>query len=318
MNDIAVKNVSNVKDVNLLSKQEVINSEVLNNFINFLDVAPLTVKAYRSGLRMFFGFLAVNGISNPNREDILSFKRELENAGKKPSTLALYLSSIKRFFAWTDTTGIYENIAVGIKAPKLSKGHKKDCLAAPQLKSILRDIDRSDREGLRNYAIMALMSCGGLRTVEVTRANVEDLDSAGGLPVLYIQGKGRTEKADFIKLPPQVESAIRDYLEARGPVEKDAPLFASESKRNKGQRLTTRTISRVAKQSMIKAGYNSPRLTAHSLRHSAITLALLSGQALPDVQAFARHSSINTTMIYNHAVNRMTSKCESSIAAEIF
>ena len=69
---------------------------------------------------------------------------------------------------------------------------------------------------------------------------------------------------------------------------------------------------------MINAGYQSARLTAHSLRHTAITLALMAGQNLADVQAFARHTSINTTMIYNHAVNRMKSLCESVIANQIF
>ena len=69
---------------------------------------------------------------------------------------------------------------------------------------------------------------------------------------------------------------------------------------------------------MINAGFNSNRLTAHSLRHTAVTLALLSGQSLTDVQAFARHSNINTTMIYNHSVNRMNSHCEFSIANLIF
>ena len=90
------------------------------------------------------------------------------------------------------------------------------------------------------------------------------------------------------------------------------------SKRNYGQALTTRTISGVCKNAILAAGFNSKRLTAHSLRHTAVTLALIAGENLADVQAFARHSSINTTMIYNHSVNRMTSQCETLIAKSIF
>lgn len=300
------------------TQPEVLTGETMNKFAGFLDVSTLTVKAYCSGLKMFARYLSNAGIKNPQRDDVLSFKNSMLEHGRKPSTVALYLTACRRFFSWTEAEGIYPNVAVGVKAPKLSKWHKKDCFTGLQLKGILTGIDRSSVEGLRNYAVMALMTAGGLRTVEVIRANVEDLRTVAGVPVLYVQGKGRTEKADFIKLPSQVEMAIREYLSARGHVKDTAPLFASESRRNKGGRLTTRTISGVAKHIMVDAGYNSRRLTAHSLRHSAITLALMGGRELADVQAFARHSNINTTMIYNHAVNRINSLCEDTIANAIF
>lgn len=299
-------------------RNNVISSNVIKSFTAFLDVAPSTVRSYSSGLKMFAKFLASHEIKNPTRECVVAFKKELEALGRKPSTIALYLSALRRFFTWTESNGIYKNITAGVKTPKLSKGHKKDCFSGVQVKNILSGIDRSTVEGLRNYAVMALMSCGGLRTVEITRANVEDLRVINGVTVLYIQGKGKTDKADFVKLPPQVEKAVREYLNARGQADMTAPLFVSESKRNKGHGLTTRTISGIAKNAMINAGFNSSRLTAHSLRHTAITLSIMAGANLPEVQAFARHSSINTTMIYNHAVNRFNSICENSIAREIF
>lgn len=295
-----------------------VNTTVITRFTSFLDVAPLTVRAYSSGIKQFAKYISVTGIKNPVRDDVMSFKKELEIQGKKPATIALYISALKRFFAWTETEGIYKNIAVGVKAPKLSKGHKKDCFTGAQVKSILSGIDRSNLEGLRNYAIMGLMTTCGLRTVEVTRATIEDLRTVGGVPVLYIQGKGKNEKTDFVKIPDQVETALRAYFKARGEIQTNEPLFTSISKRNRGSQLTTRSISGIAKTAMINAGFNSSRLTAHSLRHTAVTLALLGGQDLSDVQAFARHSSINTTMIYNHAVNRMQSQCENLIANYIF
>ena len=293
-------------------------NEVITRFTNFLDVAPITVSAYKSGIKQFAKYLSFTGIKNPVRDDVIAFKKELEAKSKKPATIALYISALKRFFAWTESEGIYKNITIGVKAPKLSRGHKKDCLTCSQVKSILSGIDRSNIEGLRNYALMGLMTTCGLRTIEVTRATIEDLRTVGGVPVLYIQGKGKTEKTDFVKIPDQVEKALREYFKARGKVSYHEPLFASVSKRNYGQALTTRTISGVCKNAMLAAGFNSKRLTAHSLRHTAVTLALIAGENLADVQAFARHSSINTTMIYNHAVNRMTSQCETLIAKSIF
>ena len=291
---------------------------IINNFLNFLDVSINTANAYRKALKQLFNYFYNYGVDNPNRDNILAFKKEMENKGRKPSTIALYLAAARRFFSWTEQSGIYPNITVGVKAPKLERGHKKDYFAAEQIKSVLSNIDRSDIEGLRNYAIIALMTTGGLRTVEVTRASVEDLRVVGGVSVLYVQGKGRADKTEFVKLTPQVEVAIREYLKVRGEVEMQAPLFASVSNRNRGARLTTRTIRGLCKNAMKAAGFNSDRLTAHSLRHTAVTLALLAGQDLAEVQHFARHHNISTTQIYAHNIDRMKSQCEMAISNAIF
>ena len=258
-----------------------------------------------------------NSIINPNREDIINFKKYLGEYCKT-NTIALYLAALRRFFQWTEQKGLYPNIAVGIKAPRIDKGHKKDYLAAEQVKGILHNMSCDSLEGLRNYAIMALMTTGGLRTIEIVRANVEDIRIVGGVTVLYIQGKGKTDKTDFIKLAPQVTQAIADYLTKRGQVKGSDPLFVSCSRRNKGQRLTTRTISYVCKNALRQNGFNSIRLTAHSLRHTAVTLALLAGLSLAEVQLFARHRNIATTQIYAHNIDRMKSQCENVIASAIF
>ena len=301
-----------------IAQSNITAAEIISKFTSYLDVSQLTVRAYMSGLKQFSKYLSSTGVKNPVRENVLAFKKELEVKGRKTATIALYLSALKRFFSWTESEGIYQNIANRVKAPKQAKGHKKDYFAGTQVKSILSVIDRSTIEGKRNYAMIGLITTCGLRTIEVVRANIEDIRVIGGVSVLYVQGKGRTEKTDFVKLTPQVEGALREYFKARGKVAQNEPLFASVSKRNFGHGLTTRTVSSVCKSAMSEAGFNSDRLTAHSLRHTAVTLALLSGQSLTDVQAFARHSSINTTMIYNHSVNRITSQCELSIANSIF
>ena len=295
-----------------------ITPKVINRFVEFLDVAPLTLRSYKAGISQFMNYLHLNGISRPSRDDVNGFKKMLTEAGRKPATVALYLSALRRFFDWTATEGIYPDITAGIKAPRQDKGHKRDFLPAPALKTVLTGIDRSTLEGKRNYAMMLLMTTGGLRTIEITRANVEDISTRGGCAVLYVQGKGRTSKADYVKLPAPALESLNEYLKARGQVRQSDPLFASCSRRNYGQRLTTRTVSGVCKTAMCAAGYNSNRLTAHSLRHSAVTLALMAGQTLAEVQYFARHSSINTTMIYAHNVERLKSDCEASILGAVF
>ena len=162
------------------------------------------------------------------------------------------------------------------------------------------------------------MTTGGLRTIEVSRANIEDLRTVGGNTVLFIQGKGKEEKTDYVKISPQVEKAIRAYLRDRGKTSEDSPLFASTSNNNKGKRLTTRTISGIVKETFKKAGYDSDRLTAHSLRHTAVTLSLLAGKDITEVQQFARHANIGTTMIYNHSLDKAKNTCSEAITEVLF
>ena len=295
-----------------------ISSTLLNDFFAYLDVTPKTTATYQRALRRLFKYFTDNGITRPVYDDVLNYKRALEGAGRKPATIALYLAAARRFFAWTEQRGIYPNIAAGVKAPKAERGHKRDFLGAEQLTGIFSRMRHDTLQERRDFAIMALMSTCGLRTVEISRANIEDMRTLGGLPVLYVQGKGRKDRTEFVKLSAPVQKAITDYLSLRGNVADTAPLFASCSQRNRNGRMTTRSISRIAKTTMRSAGYNSSRLTAHSLRHSAVTLALLGGMPLQETQAFARHSNMNTTMIYSHAVDRIKSMCENVVSDMIF
>ena len=295
-----------------------ISANLLDDFFAFLDVTPKTTATYQRALRRLFKYFTDNGITRPVYDDVLNYKRALEGAGRKPATIALYLAAARRFFAWTEQRGIYPNIAAGVKAPKAERGHKRDFLGAEQLTGIFSRMRHDTLQQRRDYAVMLLMSTCGLRTVEISRANIEDMRTLGGLPVLYVQGKGRKDRTEFVKLPAPVQKAITEYLSMRGKVADTAPLFASCSQRNRNGRMTTRSISRIAKTTMRSAGYNSPRLTAHSLRHSAVTLALLGGMPLQETQAFARHSNMNTTMIYSHAVDRIKSMCENVVSDMIF
>ena len=296
----------------------VLSSTVITRFTDFLDVSEITVKAYRSGIKQFITFLTLQNITQLNRETVIAFKKALVAEGRKASTVAMYLAAIRRFSAWCETEGLCSDFAKGVKSPKQDKSHKRDALSGAQLKACINGINRNSLQGKRDYAAFLLMATCGLRTIEVSRANVADLHEVQGQACLFVHGKGRTGKDEFVKLSAPVLQAIREYLSERGQVRETEPLFTSCSRRNKGGRLTTRTISAIAKQAMIRAGYNSTRLTAHSLRHSAATLAIQAGMPLQEVSEFMRHSDISITMVYVHSINRLKSACESAVTAAIF
>lgn len=296
----------------------VFTEDLFARFVGFIDAKPKTVETYTRAIRQLFAFFAARGITQPTREDILSYRDELKASGHKPTTVQNYITAARLFFQWLEQERIYPNIAAHIKGAKLDKEHKKDYLTSRQVKTILGKVDRSSLQGLRDYAILALMITGGLRTIEVSRADVGDLRAAGDNTVLYIQGKGRDEKTEYVKIDAKVEEALRDYLKARGSAAQTEPLFASLSNNSKGQRMSTRSISGIVKGHLQTAGFDSEKLTAHSLRHTAVTLSLLAGKNLAEVQQFARHANIATTQIYNHALDKAKNGCSEAIAKAIF
>ena len=302
---------------NAITQAQVITEDLYTRFTAYIDASEKTVQTYTRAIRQYAKWASENGISQPTREDILRYRDELKES-HKPTTVQNYITALRLFFQWTEQEQLYPNIANHIKGAKLDRSHKKDYLTSRQVKKVMETAKEESLQGLRDYAILALLFTGGLRTIEISRANIADIRTAGDNTVLYIQGKGREEKTEYVKIMPEVEDAIRAYLAARKPASTEEPLFTSTSNNSRGKRISTRSVSDIVKQALIKAGFNSDKLTAHSTRHTAVTLALLGGQSLQEVQQFARHANITTTQIYAHNLDRAKNQCEATIAKAIF
>ena len=174
----------------------------------------------------------------------------------------------------------------------------------------LASFDTNTTEGLRDYALFNLLIRTGLRTVEVSRATVGDLRQESGEAILQVQGKGRDSKDDFVLLVDETLRPLRKYLASRGALSEKDPLFSSTSNRTNGEPLKERTISWIIKEALRKIDIDDSRITAHSLRHTAVSLSIKNGASLIQAQAMARHSDPKTTMIYFHNHERIKSGAE--------
>jgi integrase/recombinase XerD len=288
--------------------------ELVSLFLSSIDIRPRSVDTYRKALKQFFLYLDKKNITAPTKEDIIAFKNDLA-AEHAAATISVYIIAVRQFFNWLDENGLYNNIAHGIKGARSPKGFRKDTLTIEQIKRTLHGIDRSTLEGKRNFAIINLLVRTGLRTIELHRANIEDIRQEAEEALLYIQGKGRDSKDAFVLLTEDALTPLREYINARNEKNTRQPLFISHSNRNAGGRLSTRTISRIIKEALRAAGLNDSRLSAHSLRHTAITLSLLGGASVQEAQTMARHSDINTTLKYAHNINRIKQAPEKKIDA---
>ena len=303
---------------NNLDKQRPIDIELFNRFIDYVDRKETTIKGYVKCLKPFATWLQDNSIAMPTRDDVKAYRDELETRNLAAGTQAQYLRAVKQFFKWTQSEGLYPNVAENVHGAKVRNDlHKKDALEPADVRAIEAAINRDTLEGKRLYAMFLLACVDGLRTVEISRANVGDLIYRRNVAYLMIQGKGHDEKDVPKALVPQVLAAIEDYLNARDDsYTSRSPLFASTSNRNKYGHIAPTTISSMLKDAMRKAGYDSSRITAHSLRHTAATSAFNSDMSLYEVQQLQGHANPATTEVYIH--DRQQDEIETKGRARIY
>jgi len=291
-------------------------SVIIDRFLLAHDIKPKSKETYRRALRQFFTYLSDNGITKPTRESLIAYKAYLIDKNLSAYTVSAYIIATRKLFQWTESERIYPNIASQIKGQKKPKGFKKDALSVKQAQKLLTIMETDTLSGARDYALVNLLVRTGLRTIEATRADIEDIRQQSDQAVLFIQGKGRDSKDEIVILTDETLEPIRAYISMRGQGVKDnSPLFISHSDRNYGERLTTRSVSRIVKDKLQASGLDDRRLSAHSLRHTAVTFSLIGGATIQEAQTLARHSDINTTLIYAHNLDRIAKAPELKIDA---
>ena len=275
---------------------------LVDSFIQAQDVKLSSKELYRRTLKQYFNWIDTKNylLSEIARPQLLEYKDELLTSGLSSLTVGSYITSVRRFYEWAEANKFYPNVAKGIKTPKRKQQFKKQPLLPEQATALLSYYQ--DRT-LRDYAVISLLLRTGLRTIEVIRASVEDIVFKGSQRVLLVHGKGRDEKDNFVLLTDKAYKPIADYLATRGKVNSSEPLFTSSSNNSKGERLTTRTISYIAKEGLKAIGLNESSFTAHSLRHTTAVNILRGGGSLEQAQFTLRHSNPATTQIYTATLN---------------
>jgi integrase/recombinase XerC/integrase/recombinase XerD len=275
--------------------------ELLERFLASQDVKKSSKDLYRRTLRQYFNWVISKGysLSGITRAELLIYKEELLSSGLSSLTVGSYITSVRRFYEWTEANKFYPNVAKGIKSPKRKQQFKKQSLTPEQSRELLLFLQGKT---FRDYAVINLLLRTGLRTIEARRANVEDIAFKSGKRVLLVQGKGRDEKDDFVILTDKAYEPLARYLETRGKLKSGEPLFISASNNSSGDRLTTRTISYIAKEGLKAIGLDSRNFTAHSLRHTTAVNILRAGGRLEDAQGVLRHANPATTQIYTATI----------------
>jgi len=280
--------------------------DLLGEFIAGQDVKTSSKLLYARTLGQYFKWVVNEGLSfrELSRADVLKYKDDLLSRGMSALTVGSYITVVRKFYEWTEANKLYPNVAKGIKTPRRKQIFKKLPLSPGQTSSLLEYFKEQQADGLRDYAIINLLLRTGLRTVELVNADIGDITYKQDKRVLMVLGKGEVEKNNFVVLTDHAYEPIKLYLETRPScsLKPSDPLFASVSNNSRGKRLTTRTISKIAKEGMKAIGLDNKHLTAHSLRHTVAVSILRAGGSLTDAQSVLRHSNPATTQIYTRSI----------------
>ena len=270
-------------------------------FVAAQDVKESSRTLYTRTLTQFFKWIGrtKRNLQTLTRTDILEYKDYLQSEGLSNLTVGSYIVAVRKFYEWAEGMKLYPNIAKGVKTPKRVQAFKKQHLTDAKSSELLSYFEG---RSLRDFAMVNLILRTGLRTIEVSRADIGDITFKGERRILKVWGKGRNEKDDFVVLSDKSYIPIANYLATRKGARAGEPLFVSASRQNEGGRLTTRTISGICKEGLKAIGMDGKEFTAHSLRHTTAVAILKHGGEITDVQSVLRHSSPVTSQIYTESV----------------
>jgi site-specific recombinase XerD len=155
---------------------------------------------------------------------------------------------------------------------------------------LLDGCDRSTDVGVRDFAIMTLVARLGLRSIEVARLELRDIDWRAG--ELVVRGKARRQ--DRLPLPAEVGEALVAYLACGRPAAGAQRLFLT-CRAPRGP-IRADLVGDVVERACLRAGL--PCVGPHRLRHALAAELLRRGAGLAAISQVLRHQDLATTALY--------------------
>lgn len=293
----------------------VVFAEFLDIDVSAGDASDDTLKTYTRQLYQFLQWCDRRQL-NPVivvKDDIKKYRHwMIKQQQYKPATIALKLAVVRRFYQAAVEKGLIAmNPAAGVKPPreKYDPAEKITYLEAEEVEVLFGTVPHDGSlKSARDRLMLGIMALEGTRTVELHRADIASVVRQGKNLGVRVEGK---RSIRVVPLTPDLAHLLVEYLHQRetsGEVlQPTKPLFISTGNNSRGQRISRRGIRTIVDTYLKLADLkHTPgrTISAHSLRHTAGTLALRSGADLRQVQDLLGHSDPRTTSIYTHVGDR--------------
>jgi site-specific recombinase XerD len=283
----------------------------------FLEFFAATIRnkntrmAYYRAVTDFFAWLDAAGIGtlvDIEPLHVATYIEALQERMAKP-TVKQHLAAIRMLFDWLVTGGILpSNPATSVRGPKhVIKRGKTPVLTTDQARMLIDSIDTSTLVGLRDRALIGVMTYAFARIGAVVSMRVEDYFANGKRWWVRLHEKGgkRHEMPAHHKL----EAFLDEYIRAAGIAgDEKSPLFRSAVRRT--GTLAASAMHRVDAWRMVQRRAAElglkVKIGCHTFRATGITAYLEAGGTLENAQAMAAHESPRTTKLYDRTGDEIT------------
>lgn len=284
-------------------------NEIIQDFLDSVDKAESSKALYKKTLDYFVVWITRNckNVRDIRIKNILDYRDDLRKKKLSAATIDNYLASVKSLFAWMVKHGYYEkNPTENLRKEKNRNSvYIKQCLTIDQADILVSSTGSDTIIRKRNRSIIKLMIFTGLRCIEINRLNCGDFRQANESWFLQIQRKGQREAGETIPVPDEIVQTINNYLLTRtDEMNSQTPMFIGHGPRNPEQRISTIYLSQMIKAYLRKIGLDGREYSAHSLRHTAASLAQLAGAELYEIQNMLGHTTVNQTERYLKSLGR--------------
>lgn len=212
-----------------------------------------------------------------------------------PATVGLAATSLRSFFRFLRSRGADAGrleLAVPM-VPRRSRGLVRH-LAPEALEELLGSLASGTARDRRDRAMILLMARLGLRSCEVVRLRLEDIDWSGAL--VSVAGR-KSGHGALLPLTQEVGSAIADYLLSGRPATQSREVFVAH-RLTVGAPVSTAVVGRGVARALSLARVEAPVHGANLMRHSLATSLLAHGAPLADIAQVMGHRSLASTRIY--------------------
>ncbi len=271
----------------------------IDQFIRYLaterNVSPHTLKAYRSDLEQFLGFVCRESGADASSVaiDHLMIRRYLAALHKDhgKSSVGRKLAAIRAMFKYLLREGVVrKNPAELVSTPKKPKNLPFH-LNIDEVTALVEAPKESTLLSLRDRAILETLYSCGIRVSELTGLDVGGVD----LVELLVKVLGKGGKERIVPLGSYAAEALAAYLAARGNPSLASPLLTNA----RGGRLTSRSVARIVDKYILQLAAMK-KISPHTLRHTFATHLLEGGADLRAIQELLGHASLSTTQKYTH------------------
>ena len=258
-----------------------------NTELEEIDISDVDLDFVRavtlSEVYEYLAFLSRDRVKNQKSRDT--------EYGLSAASRARKIASIKSFYKYLTVKAnlLEENPVADLDSPKIPKTLPR-YLSLEESERLLSSVDSRNRA--RDYCILCIFLNYGLRISEIVGLNLSDIRSDH----LRVLGKGSKERVVYLN--DATAAAINDYLLVRKhlqALDRNA-LFLS----NRKTRMSREAVHNMVKKSLLRAGLDASKYSAHKLRHTAATLMLQNGVDVRTLQELLGHEHLNTTQIYTH------------------